>query len=208
MNSLTWDHNAYYQRLLLRQLPAGCHRVLDVGCGAGSFAARLAGVVGHVDAVDSSEAMIDAARRHGAGNVTWRCADVLDLDLPPGHYDAVVSLTALHHLPLADALRHLAPAVRPGGVLAAVVLPAADPLRELPVEVAAAAANRLYGAAFAALRAGGGDWYAREPTHDAMPKVLDPPLTTRQARDIAAATLPGAQVRRLLFWRYLLVWRR
>jgi hypothetical protein len=36
-----------------------------------------------------------------------------------------------------------------------------------------------------------------------MPVVLDPPLTTRQARDHAKATLPGVEVRRLTFWRYL-----
>lgn len=36
-----------------------------------------------------------------------------------------------------------------------------------------------------------------------MPVVPDPPLTTRQARDHAEATLPGVEVRRLTFWRYL-----
>jgi hypothetical protein len=41
-----------------------------------------------------------------------------------------------------------------------------------------------------------------------MPKVLDPPLTTRQVRQHAAATLPGTRVRRLVFWRYLLTWQR
>ena len=39
---LDWYHNAYYHRLLLGQLPQRCHRVLDVGCGAGTFAARSA----------------------------------------------------------------------------------------------------------------------------------------------------------------------
>jgi hypothetical protein len=41
-----------------------------------------------------------------------------------------------------------------------------------------------------------------------MPKVLDPPLTTREVRRHATTTLPGAQVRRLIFWRYLLLWKR
>ena len=41
-----------------------------------------------------------------------------------------------------------------------------------------------------------------------MPKVLDPPLTTRQVRQHATAALPGARVRRLVFWRYLLLWQR
>ena len=41
-----------------------------------------------------------------------------------------------------------------------------------------------------------------------MPLVLKPPLSTRQVRRRAAAVLPGVQVRRLLFWRYLPRWRK
>jgi ubiquinone/menaquinone biosynthesis C-methylase UbiE len=207
--TLDWDHNAYYQRVVERRLPTRCERILDVGCGAGAFATRLAGRADRVDAVDKSAAMIEAARRRVPANVACVHADVMKLPLPAEHYDAIVSITALHHLPLGDALRHLAPALRPGGVLAAVALPRADLPREAPVELVAAAANRGYGAVFAALSAASaGSWYRLEPTDDAMPKVVDAPLTTRQAREVAAATLPGARVRRLLFWRYLLLWRR
>ena len=42
MINLAWDHNSYYQPRLLRALPARCERVLDVGCGKGEFAIRLA----------------------------------------------------------------------------------------------------------------------------------------------------------------------
>ncbi|HKF34003.1 MAG TPA: hypothetical protein VKB37_16710 [Jatrophihabitantaceae bacterium] len=35
----------------------------------------------------------------------------------------------------------------------------------------------------------------------------DPPLTTREVANLVAA-LPRARVRRLLFWRYLLIWRK
>jgi ubiquinone/menaquinone biosynthesis C-methylase UbiE len=205
---LGWDHNAYYQRSLLNRLPRRCGRVLDVGCGAGAFATRLADHAEHVDAVDKSAAMIEAARQRTPANVTCIHADVLQLSLPAEHYDAIVSITALHHVPLGDALRHLAPALRPGGVLAAVVLPRSDLPREIITEMVAAAANRVFGAVFAALRkTGHGGWYRLEPTHETMPKVVDPPLTTRQAREVAVM-LPGARVRRLLFWRYLVLWRR
>ena len=81
--------------------------------------------------------------------------------------------------------------------------------RELPAEAAAAIGHRLLGAAFAIRRARGrGRWYAKDPGHARMPVVLDPSLTTRQVRQQATALLPGAQVRRLLFWRYLLVWQK
>jgi ubiquinone/menaquinone biosynthesis C-methylase UbiE len=205
---LAWDHNAYYQRLILNRMPRRCERVLDVGCGAGAFAALLADHAGRVDAVDKSAAMIEAARKRTPANVTCIHADVLELALPAEHYDAIVSINALHHLPLGDALRHLAPALRPGGVLAAVVLPRSDLPREIPTEIVAAAANRVFGTVFAALRTTGrGGWYRLEGSHETMPKVFDPPLTTSQAREVATTTLPHARVRRLLFWRYLLLWR-
>jgi SAM-dependent methyltransferase len=209
MSGLDWDHNAYYERLLLRYLPRPCERVLDVGCGAGALAARLAERAAHVDALDRSPVMIEAARRAVPANVTCILGDVLREPLPAAHYDAIVSDTALHHMPLADVLPRLAAAQRPGGVLAAVALPRLDLPREVPAELAAAVGYRVLGTAFAVLRAGGrGRWYERPASHAAMPMVLDPPLTTRLVRAAAAAVLPGARVRRLAYWRYLLVWQR
>jgi SAM-dependent methyltransferase len=209
MSGLDWDHNAYYHRLLLRYLPRPCERVLDVGCGAGALAATLAGRAAHVDALDRSAAMIELARRAVPGNVACILGDVMRDPLPAAHYDAIVSDTALHHMPLDGVLPRLAAALRPGGVLAAVALPRGDLPREVLPELAGAVGHRALGAAFAALRAAGrGGWYERPPSRAAMPMVLDPPLTTRQVREVAAAILPGARVRRLAYWRYLLLWRR
>ncbi|PRX43389.1 methyltransferase family protein [Prauserella shujinwangii] len=213
MSRFAWDHNAYYHRTLLRTLPAAPGRVLDVGCGAGALATALAARSRHVDALDRAPEMIAAAERAVPGNVRCVHADFLrDTHpgaAPAGHYDAVVSVSALHHMPLSDALPRMANALRPGGVLAAIALPRTDLPRELPVELAAFAAQRVLAATFAVARTvGRGRWYAPEHSHDAMPVVLDPPLTTRQVRARAAAILPGARVRRLLFWRYLLVWHK
>ena len=55
---LHWDHNAWYQARLLRALPAHLDQVLDVGCGAGSFAARLAARARHVDAIDKAPHLV------------------------------------------------------------------------------------------------------------------------------------------------------
>src|SRR4051794_28278302 len=104
-------------------------------------------------------------------------------------------------MPLDRALPLLAAALRPGGVLAATALPRTDLPRELPIE-AAALARSLGRRAAAALR-------PQAPADDDEPMpVLDPTLTTRQVRRAAEAALPGVRVRRLMMWRYLLVWRR
>jgi SAM-dependent methyltransferase len=209
MNALDWDHNAYYHGLLLRHLPRPCNRVLDVGCGAGAFAVALAKRAEHVDAVDSSRAMIEGAKRVAPPNVTCILADVLQEPLPDARYDAIVSISALHHTPLEEVLPRLAGALRPGGVLAAAALPRVDLPHELPTELTAAIGYRVLGAAFAILRASGPrSWYAKELNHKIMPVVLDPSLTTRQVRQQASSLLPGAHVRRLVFWRYFLLWQK
>jgi len=206
---LDWDHNAYYHRLLLGLLPPRCHRVLDVGCGAGSFATRLASRVDQVDAVDRSAKMIELARQRAPGNVNCILADVLTDPLPAGGYDAIFSISALHHMPLEDALLRLAALLRPGGVIAAIALPRTDLVRELPTEVVAAVGHPLLGAGFVAVRSvGSSDWFAKDKSHAAMPVVMDPQLTTREVAQRAGAVLAGARVRRLVFWRYLLHWQR
>jgi len=142
-------------------------------------------------------------------NVTCILADVMQEPLPDARYDAIVSISALHHTQLEELLPRLAGALRPGGVLAAVALPRSDLPQELPAELTGAIGHRLLGAAFAILRASGrGRWYAMERSHPMMPVVLDPSLTTRQVRQQATALLPGARVRRLVFWRYLLLWQK
>lgn len=203
-----WDHNSWYHRLLLREVPDRAQRVLDVGCGAGTLARRLAATVPHVDGVDASAEMIAVARRSAPPNVTFDVGDALTLDVAPGSYDAVVSSAVLHHLPLAEALPRMAGWLRPGGVLAAVALPRGDLPRELPVDLAAVAAHHALGLAFSAARPlTGAPLHRHEDTHDAMP-VQDGALTTREVRDQASALLPGVRVRRLLFFRYLLVWEK
>ena len=207
---LDWDHNAYYHRLLLRQMPQRCRRVLDVGCGAGAFAARLARRSDQVDALDRSAEMIEEAKRRTPGNVNCVLADVLADPLPGTDYDAIFSVSALHHMPLKDSLPVLEAALRPGGVLAAIALPRLDLRHELPVEIVAAAGHCLLGAMFLAKRSlGRNGGFAKDgSTRSAMPVVMDPPLTTREVASQAAAVLPGVRVRRLLFWRYLLIWQK
>jgi hypothetical protein len=93
-------------------------------------------------------------------------------------------------------------------VLAAVALPRTELPLEAPVELAAVVGHRLLGTAFAAGRVvTGRPLFAHAPDVAAMP-MRDPELTTRQVRTAAAAVLPGVRVRRLVFWRYLLVWTK
>ena len=66
----------------------GARRVLDVGCGTGTFARRLAARGLTVIAVDPASASLDVARaKPGAQRVTWLVGDATTL--PPTAVDAV-----------------------------------------------------------------------------------------------------------------------
>ena len=93
--------------------------VLDVGCGTGLLATRLAHDLPRARVVgcDFSYGMLVHARRHGAP-VGWVQADAQRLPLRDGVADAIVSTEAFHWFPdKARALAEFRRVLRPGGRL-------------------------------------------------------------------------------------------
>jgi SAM-dependent methyltransferase len=92
---------------------------MDLGCGSGRWTRYLAGRVGHVDAVDPSEAVFHAAATHAdLANVRWNQAGVGDIPFADGTFDLIICLGVLHHVPdTAGALARLTPKLKPGGHL-------------------------------------------------------------------------------------------
>jgi SAM-dependent methyltransferase len=208
--NVAWDHNSYYHERLLRALPARSGRLIDVGCGAGRFTARLAERADRVDALDRSPAMIAEARRIVPANVTCLLGDAATADLPAGAYDAVTSISALHHMDLPAVLPRLAAALRPGGLLIAVSHHRLEIPRGLPAEAVSVFGNNARRAVLLCLPTGRRyrrEMYQRHAAQPPMP-VKDPQLSLRQVRAQAAAALPGSRVRWLVHWRYELTWRK
>ena len=81
----------------------------------GEFAIRLAERAGRVDAVDRSAVMIEAARRGRSRQRHLPAGDVAEMTLPAGAYDAITSISALHHLSLPTVLPRLAQACGQAG---------------------------------------------------------------------------------------------
>jgi ubiquinone/menaquinone biosynthesis C-methylase UbiE len=190
-----WNINIHYDKLLDSQVPPDARCVLDVGCGDGFLAARLADRIPAVTALDLDAPVLHRARaRFPDAPIRWMHGDVMTAELPDEGFDAVVSNAALHHLEdTRAALRRLAGLVTPGGTLAVVTfvrpsLP--NGLWHLTSWIACGVANRVKG-----------KW-----EHTA-PIKWPPPQTLRQLREHVRALLPGAAVRRLLYGRVLITWR-
>ncbi len=189
-----WNANIHYDGRLDACVPASATSVLDVGCGDGFLAARLARRVPLVVAIDADAPVLDRARaRFPEARVTWCHGDVLSHPLDRESFDAVVSNATLHQLPDARAALHrLSQLVRPGGTLAIVGFTRTE-WRDWPWALTAlvclGVANRVRG-----------KW-----EHTA-PQVWPPPDTLRQLRRSLRETLPGARISRLLMGRYLITW--
>ncbi|MDQ6652669.1 MAG: class I SAM-dependent methyltransferase [Acidobacteriota bacterium] len=111
--------NDHYHNFLLRHLPSNCHDVLEIGCGTGAFARRLAQRSERVLAVDLSPEMICIARERSAQfpNIDFQLADIRDRHLPLESFDCIASIATLHHLPIPEILLKMKNALKPGGVL-------------------------------------------------------------------------------------------
>jgi SAM-dependent methyltransferase len=94
-------------------------RLLEVGCGAGWFAARVARELGaEVVATDQSERMLELARAEG---LDARMADVQALPFADGEFECVAAHWMLYHVPDLDrGLAEIARVLRPGGRLVAI----------------------------------------------------------------------------------------
>ena len=194
---MSFNHNDHYHPLLIRCVPPHCRKALDVGCGTGAFARLLAERAEMVDAVDRSEEMIRVARSLGEHNITYSCDDMRSFPLAPNSYDFISCIASIHHLPFADTVSRLRDALAPGGVLAILGL-SKPTLTDYAVAAVAAPANWAHGI------------HARldKAAESTQPPIRDPEMTLKEIRREAEALLPGARIRRHLYWRYSLVYKK
>ena len=108
--------------------PLASLRLLDAGCGTGSYSAALRHYAGAIDAVDMNPSMLGVARakfdRTPGCPVTLHEAGIDALPFEDSCFDAVMVNQVLHHLPdspdngrpmLRRVLGELARVLRPGG---------------------------------------------------------------------------------------------
>ncbi len=192
---LEWNLNIHYDARLARHAKSG-DRVLDVGCGDGFLAARLADHGCVVVAIDADAPVLARARaRWPSKPIEWIHGDVLTHPFAPASFDVVVSNATLHHLPdTALALARLAELTTAGGRLGIVGF-ARNGLADWPMSILSSLAI------FVVVRV------KRKWEHTA-PVVWPPPLTYGQVKRVSGTVLPRRRFRRLWLGRYWLSWTR
>lgn len=190
-----WNHNVHYQPVILGAVPMPCARALEVGCGDGLLARRLAERCAQVTAIDRDARMIALAReRTATSRVTFAEADFLAYPLAEASVDFACANTSLHHMDFQQALAAMARALRPGGRLAVIGLAADGSIGDYLAGAPGLPVNWIY--------------RARYRQGESGAPVKDPEMTWAEVRAAARRLLPGVRYRRHLLWRYSLLWTK
>lgn len=191
-----WNHNFHYHPLLLAALRPGAQLALDVGCGDGELARELAAQVAHVTGIDADAESIARARALSGGldNLHFVAGDFLAHAFAAESFDAVVSVAALHHMPLEPALEAMKQLLRPGGLLGIVGLARSSTPCDLACDAAGVLVHRIHS--------------ARRGYRQQTAPVADPALSYLQVRRATAAILPGRRFLRHVLFRYSILWTK
>lgn len=190
-----WNHNTAYHRWLRDIAAQQSGDVLDVGCGDGLLAQRLAPVSRSVIAIDPNPSAVQRAN--------LRLAPLPGVDVykstfdafHPGsrRFDLITFVASLHHMDTRAALTRARGLLNPGGTIAVVGLSANKTVRDWVWSAMCLPAVRV------------GSWRHAEVRDIGVP-VADPRENLDEIRRVAGDVLPGAVIRRALYYRYLLRW--
>ena len=190
-----WNHNTHFHKHLLRYIPSNSQSALDIGCGLGLFARKLAQRVVVVDAIDADRSVVTEAERNTQlSNVRYAQSDFITSEMPRASYDAISAIASIHHMDMRMALEKMKSLLQPAGTLIILGLYRERTLLDHIYSWVSVPINYAYLRRHEAVT-----YNVTAPTRHAQ-------LTLKQIRDIADEVIPGHQLRRHLFWRYSLVW--
>ncbi|BBY15039.1 class I SAM-dependent methyltransferase [Mycolicibacterium litorale] len=189
-----WNHNTAYHPWLVRLAAEQRGDALDVGCGDRLLAQRLAPVSRSVTAIDPDAAAVARAAERLAGMPHADVSRAEFLEFDGRRFDLITFVASLHHMPLRPALEHAKDLLRPRGRIAVVGLAAnktaTDWLWSAMCLPAVRIASRLH-----------------HEVRDVGVQTARPHQNLDEIRAVAADLLPGASIRRGLYYRYLLTWQ-
>nr|WP_156763268.1 class I SAM-dependent methyltransferase [Mycobacterium scrofulaceum] len=191
-----WNHNAAYHGWLVDIAARHGGDALDVGCGEGLLVQRLAPVSRSVTGIDADPTTVQRAvqRLRSTDNASVRLARFETFPAQPRSFDLITFVASLHHLPLRGTLQRAREMLRPAGELAVVGLSANKTVADWAWAALCTPAARA------------GSLLHRE-TRNIGVAVADPGESLQEIRGVAADVIPGAVIRRGLYYRYRLLWR-
>lgn len=205
LDPIKWNHNNQYYRFLLKKINKRCNNSLEIGCGTGEFCRLLALKSDQVTGIDLSKKMIEKAKENSfLSNIDFVNQDITECDYPDGTFDCIVSIATMHHLPYLVLLKSLKKWLKPEGMLLILDLYRKSTLMDFLYSIAATPLNLLFCLAQnKRIRQTPTEiqYWREHAKHDQF-------MTLKEIKNMAAEALPGARIKRHLFWRYSLIWQK
>ena len=189
-----WNHNTAYHPWLIGIAKRHNGDVLDVGGGDGLLADRLSRVSRSVTVLepDSAAAQRAVTRLTGVADVAVEQTDLGRYESEE-RFDLITFVASIHHMDLRASLRKARRMLTPTGEIAVVGLSAnksaVDWVWALACLPFAHIGSRIH-----------------HETPDIGLVMTDPAESLGDIRRVADEVIPGATVRRTLYYRYLLRW--
>jgi len=205
-NPQKWNHNNCYFNYLLSFVPEKIEICLDIGCGHGELSAMLCDRADRVIGVDLSDRMIHYAKKlHQKPNAEYICGNILDMEFEDSSLDLIITTATAHHLPYEWLLQFAKSKLKPDGSLIILDLIEAESLPEKIMWSFAAVPNVIMNI----IKNGS---IKKDDPHSAevwrKHGAHDKYMTFTELKAAADKYLPNAYLRRMLFWRYVLVWKK
>ncbi|MGB6051272.1 MAG: class I SAM-dependent methyltransferase [Rhodococcus sp. (in: high G+C Gram-positive bacteria)] len=196
-----WSHNDFYGPWVVGKVAeSNARTVLDIGCGTGNLVDLMRHRVDRVIGIEpDAHCARYAAHRFAqdeAVTIQQRSFDQVNGSL---RADAVVLVAVLHHLPLTSALARLRELTNPGGRVVVIgCYRQAGPV-DAAFGLISVVSNPILGFIKNHRRAG-------TLPSDVSAPTLEPRESLSEITGEVQRILPGARIRRRLFWRYCLVY--
>ena len=200
----TWSHNTRYLPGLLKNVnPLVGGIAVDYFCQRGDLARTLSPNFSEVIGLDISPKMIEVAKRKSEGyeNVKFVCADFLEYDIPENSCGLIVMVATLHHMPKEEVIAKVKRCLKHSGRLIIVDIFRPATIGDIVSSLISNPLNTIGLKLFDKHHASAEEMvYWREhsslDSYDSIPAM----------RQFAKEVLPGAIIKRKMFWRYTLEW--
>lgn len=203
LNDTSWNHNRHYYKYILNKIPNPCEMALDIGCGNGELCRLMADRSKSVFGVDLSENMItNAENLTSEKNIKYINADISTCVFEPNSFDFIVSVATFHHLSYSEILEKIKQWLKKGGTLIILDIYKEETVLDYLISLIAIPSNIFMN--FIKNKA------LRQKENRAMKDHIkhDVYMPLKDIRKIVNSILPNAIIRRHLFWRYSLIWKK
>lgn len=196
---IEWNHNTHYHKLILRHLPETHDSALDIGSGSGLFSFILSSTFKEVFSLEPDQKSISYSKSKYKcqNNIVFIDGSFLEHDFKDHKFDFISAIASIHHMDFNSALEKMNSLLKPGGKITILGLYKESSVSDFLFSLIAVLPNYIM------------NLFSNQKIEIDCEMITTLPKTTiREIKQASDSILEKYHFKRLLFWRYLLVYEK